>query len=68
MQITRLDAWRDDLCFRVWHNIRDHPKSLLHYWLIITKNILEIIRHHININEKTFSHFIAEKFIFRIIV
>ena len=24
-----LDAWRIDLCFRVWHSIRDHPESRL---------------------------------------
>ena len=29
-KITRLDARRDNLWFRVWHSIRDHPESRLH--------------------------------------
>ena len=28
-KITRLDARRDNLWFRVWHSIRDHPESRL---------------------------------------
>ena len=31
------------------------------YGELLAKNVLEIIRHRINMNEKIFSHFIAEK-------
>ena len=38
------------------------------YSQLLSKNVLEIIRHRIDMNEKICSHFVAEKNIFRIII
>ena len=48
-----------------------HVFSSVRYRLcgkLLAYKVFEIIRHRINMNEKVLSHFIAEKYIFHIII
>ena len=50
--------------FNVTGSIADdiiRVESSGYVWFVPAKNVLEIIRHRINMNEKISSHFIAEK-------